>query len=110
MATGRVMILAGLACLGAAAAAGAAPAGDPVAVVFVAPEDADGFRELAHSPTDGRPNLLAYHGVALTDRDTGHPVLMTHAYHPGRRRHVKLYLPWHRVRGVQVMDPDVVLK
>jgi hypothetical protein len=80
------------------------PPGDPVAYVLLADKNAgDGFADLKHQ--DGY--LACYTGIAMLDRGTDHPILVSQAYNTRLNRVVKIYLNWKLVAGFQIVDPKL---
>jgi hypothetical protein len=97
-------------------AAGASPApaeetavlqefpGDPVAYVLPSGPGAGlAFADLRHQDQ----YLVCYRGVAMLDRNTDHPILVTQCFNLKLNRVVKVYFNWNQVQAFQIVDPKV---
>lgn len=78
------------------------------AVAYICLADKAGFADLQKAGP-GNTYIVAYQGVALLDRNTEHPILMTQCYNLRLKKLVKGYFNWNQVIGIQILDPKIAL-
>ena len=78
--------------------------GEPVAYVLMAEKvGPNAFADLKRQDQ----YLECYKGIAMLDRSSDHPILVTQCYNLRLNRLVKVYLNWSQVAAFQIVDPNL---
>jgi hypothetical protein len=105
----KILLLLGVCALLLGANASPAPAGeigDPV--VYIRLADPTQFPDLLKAGPNG-VYLAGFKGVAIMERTSPYPILVTQGYNQDKKQFVRVYLSWSQVVGMQILDPKVAL-
>jgi len=75
--------------------------GEPVA--YVLPSGPTAFSDLRRQDQ----YIACYRGIAMLDRNTDHPLLVTQCFNLRLNRVVKVYFNWNQVAAFQIVDPKL---